>query len=171
MEQGNGAWVQFVERLRREVYAKDMKVMLFSVLLLLALGLAGLFGYSLRMRPDQRAVAEAEANMAFKCFMTSERVQLERDLQSIRDLDEGKPDEVRQRANHRIDAWVMRRFGDSRARPYQQEENDGWMIGFLADVARQRASHPYAGSGPQAGPAVGEILKRALTLEEQTDGK
>jgi hypothetical protein len=168
---GRGTRTQVIDILRHEIYPRDMKLMLFILLQLAVLLLAGLFGFNLRLGPDQRAVAEAEAEMAYRCFLATERVQLERDLQSVGDLTGGKQQDVLRRANTRIDDWILRRYGKHSARTAIHENGEGWATAFLADVARQRAAHPYLAADPQDASAVEAVLKRASALGNQDGGK
>lgn len=166
----SGSRTQIIEILRHEIYPRDMKLMLFILLQMAVMLLSGLFGFNLRLRPDQRAIAEAEADMAFKCFLTSERVQLERDMQALCGIADGRQEDILRRSNERIDAWILRRYGKGHLRPVLHEEDEGWARGFLADVARHRALHPYVSSDPKTAEAVSAVLKRAVTLETSAAG-
>ena len=73
--------------------------------------------------------------MALRCYITSERVRLTQDLQLIRDFDTGKQEQVRQQSNQRIDAWILRRYADSGSHSVLLENDDGWALQLLADVA------------------------------------
>jgi hypothetical protein len=144
-----------------------MRAAIFTICLLLAIGLAFCCGwfigpYETRVQlAEVRARLESEQERDYR----QEWWVRESDFRTICLLDEQKAAEVKHEYDQRIDMWIIENCCNSRSVPFP-DIGDGYKtISLLSRLARHRQRYPVTHQDGVVAQTISNVLAKALDID------